>query len=158
MATSFDGIELEGGMFPVSLEVVRTSHPTGVARLLLALCLCVQQSSQAADLKFLEMAAPYQWMEKCMTTVANLVTSDDELIGTVEGLECLTMMGGFQINVGNLRRAWLAFRRALNIAQLMGFHRCPASKKNRNPAAPLSQEDIRRSLVYYHLLKGDIYL
>ena len=96
-------------------------------------------------------------MEKCVTAVSNLVTSDDELIGTVEGLECLILNGGFQINVGNMRRAWLNFRRALNIAQLMGLHRSSANK-NTSDGTPLSTEVVRRSFVYYHLLKGNIYL
>ena len=97
-------------------------------------------------------------MENCVTTISNLVTSDDELIGTLEGLECVVLDGGFQTNVGNLRRAWLSFRRALNIAQLMGLHQSSATKNTSDPNAPLSTEDIRCSFVYYHLLRGDIYL
>ena len=143
---------------PIAVEAVQSWHPAGIARLLLALTLCVQQSSQDSQLKVLEMSAPYTWMEKCVTTVANLVTSDDELIGTVEGLECLVLMGSFQLNVGNMRRAWLHFRRALNIAQLMGLHRFPANKLKRDRATPLTTDDIRRSYIYSHLVKGDIYL
>mgnify|MGYP001578396817 CR=1 FL=1 len=146
------------GIPTVVVETVRAWHPAAIARFLLALCLCVQQSSEGSKLKALEMSAPYAWMEKCVTTITNIVTSDDELIGTLDGLECLILTGGFQINVGNLRRAWLSFRRALNIAQLMGLHRSPANKSKRDRATPLSPEEIHRSYVYYHLLKGDVYL
>lgn len=142
----------------VVTDEVRAWHPAAIARLLLALCLCVQQSSEGSKLKALEMPAPYVWMEKCVRVITNTVTSDDELMGNLEGLECLILAGGFQINVGNLRRAWLSFRRALNIAQLMGLHRSPANKNKRDRAVPLSPEDIHRSYVYYHLLKGDVYL
>ncbi|KFY83795.1 hypothetical protein V500_09890 [Pseudogymnoascus sp. VKM F-4518 (FW-2643)] len=146
------------GIPTVVVETVRAWHPAAIARLLLALCLCVQQSSEGSKLKALEMTAPYAWMEKCVTIITNTVTSDDELVGNVDGLECLILTGGFQINVGNLRRAWLSFRRALNIAQLMGLHRSPANKNKRDRAMPLTTEEIHRSYVYYHLLKGDIYL
>lgn len=146
------------GIPVVVTDEVRAWHPAAIARLLLALCLCVQQSSEGSKLKVLEMPAPYVWMEKCVTVITNTVTSDDELMGNLEGLECLILAGGFQINVGNLRRAWLSFRRALNIAQLMGLHRSPANKNKRDRAVPLSPDEIHRSYVYYHLLKGDVYL
>ncbi|ELR03069.1 hypothetical protein VC83_08558 [Pseudogymnoascus destructans] len=145
------------GIPTVVVEETRAWHPAAIARHLLALCLCVQQSSEGSKLKALEMPAPSAWMEKCLTIITNIVTSDDELVGNVEGLECLILLGGFQINVGNLRRAWLSFRRALNIAQLMGLHRSPAKNK-RDSTIPLSPEDIHRSYIYYHLLKGDVYL
>lgn len=54
-----------------------------------------------------------------MSAVITHVTSDDELATTIEGLECLQLQGLFHLNAGNLRRAWLSFRRGLNIAQLM---------------------------------------
>lgn len=145
------------GIPTVGVEEVRAWHPAAIARHLLALCLCVQQSSEGSNLKALEMPTPSAWMERCLTIITNIVTSDDELVGNVEGLECLILLGGFQINVGNLRRAWLSFRRALNIAQLMGLHRSPAKNKS-DSTIPPSPEDIHRSYIYYHLLKGDVYL
>lgn len=102
---TFKDSKAKNGIPLVLVEAVRTWHPTAIARLLLALCLCVQQSSHSLQLKALEMIAPHVWMEKCVTTISNLVTSDDELIGTLEGLECVVLDGGFQTNVGNLLRA-----------------------------------------------------
>jgi len=51
------------------------------------------------------------------------VTSNDELVSSVDGLECLILQAVFHVNAGNPRRAWLSFRRALNIAQMIGIHR-----------------------------------
>ncbi len=62
-------------------------------------------------------------MDKFLSTVQTLITSDDELVSTMEGLECLVLQGVYYINAGSPRRAWLTFRRALNIGQLMGIHR-----------------------------------
>ncbi|KAH6683183.1 hypothetical protein B0J14DRAFT_613124 [Halenospora varia] len=41
----------------------------------------------------------------------------------MEGLECLTLQGVYHINAGSPRRAWLTFRRAMNVAQFMGINR-----------------------------------
>lgn len=38
-------------------------------------------------------------------------------------MECLIFLGVYQSNVGKPRSAWLCYRRALNIAQLLGIHR-----------------------------------
>lgn len=45
--------------------------------------------------------------------------------GTVESLICIILEGVFEINCGNLRRAWVVHRRAMTVAQLMGLHRSP---------------------------------
>lgn len=62
-------------------------------------------------------------MEKCINVVQALITSDDEYASTIGGLECLVLQGVFHINAGNPRRAWLIFRRAISIGQLMGIHK-----------------------------------
>ncbi|KUJ18076.1 uncharacterized protein LY89DRAFT_696498 [Mollisia scopiformis] len=68
-------------------------------------------------------------MDKCVNVVQALITSDDELVSTVIGLECLVLQGIFHINAGNPRRAWLTFRRALSIGQLMGINKRECSIK-----------------------------
>lgn len=62
-------------------------------------------------------------MNKIMSTVQALITSHDELVSTVDGLECLILQGILHNNGGNPRRAWLSYRRAMNIGQLMGIQR-----------------------------------
>ncbi|KAI5458974.1 hypothetical protein BGZ63DRAFT_361188 [Mariannaea sp. PMI_226] len=66
---------------------------------------------------------PAQTMEDWVGMVSRLVTSDDELIGSLEGLECLILQSFYQSDAGHLRKAWMTSRRALNLAQLMGIHR-----------------------------------
>jgi hypothetical protein len=84
----------------------------------------MQQLPSEFDTRRLQLTSSLDaLMEKYVATVASLVTSDDEIMSTIEGLECLILQGLFQINAGNLRRAWLYFRRALTIAQLMGLHK-----------------------------------
>lgn len=88
-------------------------------------------------------------MERIITTVQSLVTSDDELVSCIEGLECLVLQGLFHINAGNPRRAWLLFRRALATGQLMGIHR------DKTPSVP---NDVAEMDMWYKIVTGDRYL
>lgn len=60
-------------------------------------------------------------MQRFLGKAYRLVTSNDEMLESLEGLECLVLEGVFHINSGNLRRAWLVFRRAISLAQLTGL-------------------------------------
>ncbi|BCS27792.1 fungal specific transcription factor domain-containing protein [Aspergillus puulaauensis] len=72
--------------------------------------------------------APQLMMKRLAETAIRLVTTHDELLGTVEGIECVMMEGSYQANCGNFRPAWMAVRKAMTLAQAMGIHRpgpCP---------------------------------
>ncbi|ROV92588.1 hypothetical protein VMCG_08927 [Cytospora schulzeri] len=66
---------------------------------------------------------PCDMMKRLAGIVIGLVTTNDDLLGSVEALEVLMAEGIYHANSGNLRRAWVAFRRAMAVAQLMGMHR-----------------------------------
>jgi hypothetical protein len=71
-------------------------------------------------------------MEKCLYLVDRHVISDDEYMGTLEGLECCLLQSKVYADVGSARRAWLTFRRAIGFAQLMGLHRNRAGSPERD--------------------------
>ncbi|KAH8893849.1 hypothetical protein GQ53DRAFT_717532 [Thozetella sp. PMI_491] len=93
--------------------------------------------------------APRAIMNRLVETAISLVTTNEELHGTIESLECLMMEGFYQINSGNLRRGWLAYRRAMLVAQLMGIHR-PSSRpfKTINPDNKLDPQFLWYRIVY----------
>ena len=62
-------------------------------------------------------------MKRLADAAINLVCTNEELLGSTEGIECIVLEGLFQYSGGNMRRAWLAFRRALMAGQLMGESR-----------------------------------
>ncbi|RYP48240.1 hypothetical protein DL768_005847 [Monosporascus sp. mg162] len=64
-------------------------------------------------------------MRRLVTAATTWVTTKEEMHGTVESLICIMLEGVFEINCGNLRRAWAVYRRAMTVAQLMGLHRSP---------------------------------
>lgn len=101
------------------------SHPTAIARRLLQLTLCMQQMAPCFVLQNkLQMKEPISdVISRIAGVVSHTVTSNDELIGSVEGLECLVLLGQQQSNTGQLRKAWLSYRRAMSLAQLMGLDR-----------------------------------
>ncbi|OCL14929.1 hypothetical protein AOQ84DRAFT_280042 [Glonium stellatum] len=119
--------------YSFNLASMKKQHPTIVARTLLYMAICIGalppefESERLQSISSLEVA-----MHRYLSTVVALVTSDDEQMSTHEGLECLSLQGLFEFNTGNLRRAWLTFRRAMGLAQLMGLHRVIA-KSNDGP-------------------------
>lgn len=54
-----------------------------------------------------------------LALVDRLVISDDEYAATLTGLECIVLQGKCYLDIGQPRRAWLAYRRGLVLGQLM---------------------------------------
>lgn len=112
-----------------------TSHPSFIARALLLITTSIQQLP--ANFDYSEISLPFppqELMEKQLSQTSAMVTSNDELVGTLEGLECLVLQGVCWSNAGKPRRAWLCFRRALDVAQIMGLHRCRVPPKDLDAA------------------------
>ncbi|KAK7915290.1 hypothetical protein PG985_012993 [Apiospora marii] len=61
-------------------------------------------------------------MERLCETAISQVSTQDRLVGSIEGLECVMLESTFYANDGKLRLSWSASRRALHLAQLMGLH------------------------------------
>jgi len=136
---------------PFDVSIVSASHPMIIARLLLCLVLCIQQLPPNIDLRRLQTRVPLQEVrENIITIVTTTVTSDDELIGSMEGIECLVLQAVYEVNAGNLRRSWLAFRRAINFAQLMGLHRVSLKTSQQVP----DLMETRRHYMWYQIMRG----
>ncbi|RSM17567.1 hypothetical protein CDV31_003645 [Fusarium ambrosium] len=101
------------------------SQPVLIARTLLYLAHGIQNLHPSSlDSTQLDLSCPLATvMQRFMGIACRLVTSNDEMLESLEGLECLILEGVFHINAGNLRRAWLVFRRAISLAQLTGLDR-----------------------------------
>ncbi|CAK7272464.1 hypothetical protein SEPCBS119000_005139 [Sporothrix epigloea] len=102
-----------------------TSHPSVIARRLLQITLCMQQAVPCfLSPNKLHLAEPVtKVMDRIVGIISHTVASNDELIGSLEGLQCLILLGQLQSNAGQLRKAWLSYRRALSLAQLMDLDR-----------------------------------
>ena len=100
------------------------THPVLIARQMLMIAAAVQYTNVEAreDIEGLT-EQPRVVMKRLADTAIRLVSSVDGMMGTVEGLECIILECIYQSNYGNLRRAWLAWRRAIGVGQLMCLHR-----------------------------------
>ncbi|KAK9446501.1 uncharacterized protein V1518DRAFT_423675 [Limtongia smithiae] len=101
-----------------------SAHPAVLARKLLHLALCIQQLDPSFDASTLRLGyTPRVAMDKYFQAATMAVTCHDNLVDSVEGLECLLCEGVYLVNCGNLRRALASLRRASTLAQFMGLHR-----------------------------------
>ncbi|KAK0732908.1 hypothetical protein B0T26DRAFT_622077, partial [Lasiosphaeria miniovina] len=99
-----------------------TNHPTVLAKRLLQIAISIQQMPTNFDVRRLQTKRSLPDLTSdIISTVSQLVTSNDELVGTAEGLQCIILQGVWHANAGNLRKAWLSYRRAMSLGQLMGI-------------------------------------
>jgi hypothetical protein len=117
----------EEPMSTFNMATISMQKPIVIARTLLYLAICIQQLPPEFDATRLQLYKGSSTVEALADTyiskVADWVTSKDELISTIEGLECLLLQGIFHVSAGNLRLAWLSTRRALAIAQLLNLRK-----------------------------------
>lgn len=105
----------------VSITPALTAHPLSLAKRALQVLVCIQQLPPGFDWDTLETDAPMADTMNRLANTSTLVTSNDDLIGYAEGIECLLLQGYYQANGGNLRKAWITARRALSLAQMLGI-------------------------------------
>ncbi|RYP08991.1 hypothetical protein DL765_008608 [Monosporascus sp. GIB2] len=134
-----------------------TEHPVILARYMLTLATFLQYLHPGSYESFKGMSeTPQDLMYRLADVVSSYVTTQDELLGSVESLECMTLEATFQANTGNLRRAWLTFRRAIGLAQLMGIHR----RSNRPPVTFLNPHstEVDTQVMWFRLIYVDRFL
>ncbi|CAH0024417.1 unnamed protein product [Clonostachys rhizophaga] len=128
-----------------------TAHPVLLARKLLHLSLCMQQLDPSFDRGSLQLRQSLEEAKQGYFHLAtSLVTCHDELLNSLEGLECLICEAVYLVNCGNLRRALVCLRRASTLAQFMGMHRkgSRTSLKQHDPATRVSGDVTWAHLAY----------
>lgn len=105
-----------------SVHRLSKRHPIVVARALIYLVISIQQLPSSFDRGQFDFSCT-ALMEKLYAAVSTKVLNDDELIGSIEGIECLLLQGIYHVNAARPRSAWLCIRRAITIGQLLGIHR-----------------------------------
>jgi hypothetical protein len=101
------------------------THPALLAKYLLLVATCLQYAHPDMHAQAIRALSepPVELIRRCSEAATSLVTSNDDFLGSFEGLECVLLEAMFEANAGNLRRAWFACRRAMVVAQMMGLHR-----------------------------------
>ncbi|PGH11858.1 hypothetical protein AJ79_04655 [Helicocarpus griseus UAMH5409] len=133
------------------------SHPVLIARKLLMLGSFLQGIPAGAVEELGRLSTNYrQIMSSLVETASKLVTSEDDLVGSLEGIECIMIESMYHNNAGNLRRAWVTNRRAITIAQMMGIH------LRGSPLTKILNEETRSRIepegMWFRLIITDRYL
>ncbi|OOF98857.1 hypothetical protein ASPCADRAFT_2285 [Aspergillus carbonarius ITEM 5010] len=104
------------------------SHPVLVARKLLVLGIFLQGVRPSTMHSLGVLGTTYrEIMSRVVNRAIRLVTTNDNLTSSVEGIECIMLEGLYQNYAGNLHQAWMAVRRATAVAQMIALHRGLAS-------------------------------
>ncbi|KAL4868838.1 hypothetical protein BDV12DRAFT_185569 [Aspergillus spectabilis] len=99
-------------------------HPVLIARHMLQFAIFLQHLPPDLYKEIKGLSEPPRViMERLADVAIYHVTTNEDLTGSIEKLECIMLESLYQVNIGNLRRSWVAGRRAMSVAQLMGFHR-----------------------------------
>ncbi|KAI0547952.1 hypothetical protein F4679DRAFT_340743 [Xylaria curta] len=100
------------------------AHPVLIARHMLYLATSLQHlhPKYHQEIKGLSKA-PHEMRNSLVEIASDIVTSRDGLIDSIEGLDCVLIESWYHANNGNLQKALITVRRAITIAQVMGFHR-----------------------------------
>lgn len=103
------------------------SHPIHIARKLLMLGIFLQYLRYRAGLhndgNMLTAGRCQDIMSRLIHAACTMVTNNDDLVGSVEGIECLMLESLYKDTAGSIRRSWVVTRRAMVVAQMMGLHR-----------------------------------
>lgn len=126
LTTSYTTLYEDGLQTPDSLLMSPepTMHPVLIVRYMLQLALFLQHLPPDIHKEIQGLSeSPRAIMERLADVAIYHVTTNEELIGSIDSLECIMLESLYQVNIGNLRRGWVAGRRAISVAQLMGLHR-----------------------------------
>jgi hypothetical protein len=132
------------------------SHPVLVARKLLMLGSYLQAFPPSSVRKLGQLGVSHRdIMAHLEETAHNMVNGNDELVASIEGIECIMIESKYHDNAGNLRRSWLTMRRAMLIAQMMGLHR---GREAPSKETPERRPSIRSDHIWFRIVHSDRYL
>ena len=106
-------------------QSVATGGPVILAKVLLIIAISLSQLSPTFIDRRLKLSMPpLELMEHYLSITEKQITSNDEYACTLDGLECMVLQTKWDINLGRPRKAWMAIRRAISFAEMLGLHRC----------------------------------
>ncbi|KAI9841201.1 MAG: hypothetical protein M1837_000928 [Sclerophora amabilis] len=130
----FPNIELEYGKVSIQQFVSRAlsiGSITFISKAVLCLAVSAQQLPPGFDLEQFRLNhPPAKLFEHYVATVEDLVSKDDHLASTIEGIEVMILQANFYLNWGQPRKCWLTLQRAISFSSLSGFQFAKAGGSN----------------------------
>ncbi|KAK2776205.1 hypothetical protein FQN53_002839 [Emmonsiellopsis sp. PD_33] len=135
------------------------SHPVLIARRLLMLGGFLQAVPPSSATRLSDTSSDYRTiMSRAVNAVSRLVTSNDELLDSLEGIECVMLESMYENNAGNLRRTWLINRRAMVMAQMMGLHTGACVSSSSIVLEAEARDRIDPNIMWFRIVCTDRYL
>lgn len=122
-----------------------------ITKALLCLLLILQERSASLSTNH-DIANAADQTGQVLSIIDEMVLTDDELVGTIDGIECMVLRSKYETNNGRIRRAWLTYKRAITFAQLLGLHKRSSSSEGN------ISEIMRRESVWKALYSGDRFM
>ncbi|QKX60361.1 uncharacterized protein TRUGW13939_07506 [Talaromyces rugulosus] len=92
-----------------------------VAKTLLLFALYMQQLPSTFDMQLSKCESVEKAIELIVEQVGLFMLSNEDDTCTLDGLECLTLLSLIPLNDAAIRKAWMAFRRVLDVSRLNGL-------------------------------------
>ena len=122
-----------------------------ITKALLCLFVIQQEISHSLNSSY-DMTRAANDTSQALSIIDEKVLNDDELAGTIDGVECMILRSKYEMNGGRIRKAWLVYRRGISLAQVSGLH-----KRTSNPVNGASQS-CRKDSLWKALYTGDRFL
>lgn len=100
----------------------------------------------------------YDAMSRMVEAAISLVATRGELTSSLEGIECIALECLYHEGAGNLRRAWLAIRRAIAMSQIIGLHRGNATSLSLEALEPETRERVDSEHMWLRVMQIDRYV
>jgi hypothetical protein len=81
-----------------------------------------QPLETAKALHFFAEYSDENFCEKALSLIDQLIIQDEGSMSSIDGLECAVFQGKLYSDIGQPRRSWLSFQRAIMHARLLGLH------------------------------------
>lgn len=134
------------------------SHPVLIARKLLVLGTFLQGIPPSSIQDLADLGASYRdIMSRVVDTAIRLVTTNEDLVRSVEGIECIMIEAMYQNYAGHLHRAWMAVRRATAIAEMMALHHV-LNSRSLKILEPETRAAFNPDQICFRLVQMDCYL
>ncbi|CRG87012.1 hypothetical protein PISL3812_04025 [Talaromyces islandicus] len=102
--------------------VISNGSAVHVAKTLLVFALYMQQLPSTFDALLIKPESVENTIELIVEQVNLFMLSNEDDGCTLDGVECLTLLSLIPLNDGAIRKAWMAFRRVLDVSRLIGLH------------------------------------
>lgn len=138
-----------------AVSALQSEDPAVVSVGLLSICVSIEYLSDRQNQEILCQVpvSAVALFKEYFERVETLIVNDSDYASTSQGIEVIVMVGKILMNLGQMKKTWFLFHKAISYCQLLGFHR----------ALPLSDKETdaerrQRHYTWVSLCEADVYL